>query len=120
MGNDDIIKLENSSESFIPIQQTYSNKVTITTLESPNIDGVYNVVNKETLLQNISFNYNRTESNLDYYSVENLKNSNLTTSIPELFESLKNDTNVNELWKWFVIFAMVFLILEMVILKYFK
>ena len=120
LGNDDIIKLENSSESFIPIQQTYSNKVTITTLENPNTDGVYNVVNKETVLQNISFNYNRTESNLDYYSVENLKNSNLTTSIPELFDSLKNDTNVNELWKWFVIFAMVFLILEMVILKYFK
>jgi hypothetical protein len=38
-------------------------------------------------------------------------------SIKASLESLKSGVNVNELWKWFVIFALIFLALEMLILK---
>lgn len=115
-----ILKIENSTESFIPLQQTFSNKVNITTTENPLKSGIYTIVSDTETLQNISFNYNRMESDLTYYSNEELSNFKINNSIPQFFETIKNDTNINELWKWFVIFALVFIVLEMVILKYFK
>ena len=118
--NDAILKLENSESRFIPLQQTYSNKVNITTLDNPSNAGIYSIVYDNEIVEYISYNYNRLESNLEYYSNEELSNFKVNNSVPQFFETIKNDTNINELWKWFVIFALVFLVLEMVILKYFK
>ena len=118
--NDAILKLENSDESFIPLQQTYSNKVNITTLDNPSKAGIYSIVYDDEIVEYISYNYNRLESDLEYYNNEELSNFKVNSSVPQFFETIKNDTNINELWKWFVIFALVFLVLEMVILKYFK
>ncbi|MBT8259765.1 MAG: BatA domain-containing protein [Bacteroidia bacterium] len=118
--SDAILKINNATGSFIPLQKTYSNKVTITTTEQPAKAGTYSIQYNDQSLKNISFNYTRKESVLEYYSTEELKDFNLSTSIPTLFNTIKNDTNVNELWKWFVIFAMVFLVLELLILKYYK
>jgi hypothetical protein len=42
------------------------------------------------------------------------------SSIATAFDEIKSATDVNELWKWFVIFALAFLIIEMLILKFFK
>jgi len=118
--NDAILKLENSESRFIPLQQTYSNKVNITTLDNPSNAGIYSIVYDNEIVEYISYNYNRLESNLEYYSNEELSNFKVNNSVPQFFETIKNDSNINELWKWFVIFALVFLVLEMVILKYFK
>ena len=47
-------------------------------------------------------------------------NIDVNSSIATTIDDIKSVTNVNELWKWFVIFALAFLIIEMLILKYFK
>jgi hypothetical protein len=44
----------------------------------------------------------------------------LNNSVASALKDIKSATNVNELWKWFVIFALVFLIIEMLILKFLK
>ena len=81
---------------------------------------IYNVKNKEALLKNLSFNYNRNESNLNYFDLSTIKNASIENVVGSTLQDIKSTTNVNELWKWFVIFALAFLIIEMLILKFFK
>ena len=117
---DTVLTLVNNEESIIPEQQYYNNKVVIKTNDLPENAGVYEVKNKNEILEYVSFNYNRNESDLTYQNLENIEGITVSNSVKEAFNTIKNDTKVDELWKWFVILALVFLIIEMLILKYFK
>jgi hypothetical protein len=104
----------------IPLQKTYSRTVVLETEDFPNIAGILNVMNTDNVLQNLSFNFNRAESNLSYYDLGLLKNASVDSSLAVTINTIKSTTNINALWKWFVIFALVFLIIEMLLLKYLK
>jgi len=117
---DDILTLVNGENSVIPLQQTYNNKVELITNTYPDVAGVVSVQNKATFLKNLSFNFDRTESNLNYFDAQQIANTTIDNSLATAISDIKSATNVNELWKWFVIFAVVFLIIEMLILKFLK
>ena len=117
---DEILKLKSNRIEIIPQQHTFSNKVTINTTETPNVAGIYSINNKEKAIKRISYNYDRIESNLNYINLSNIENVTVSNSIPQVFNTIKSNTNINELWKWFTIFALVLLVIEMLILKYFK
>ena len=117
---DEILSLSFGEENIIPQQQYFNNKVSIITNEIPTIAGTYNVNNKTELIENVSYNYNRKESSLQYQDLSSINHINQSDSVAKLFDTLKSDSKINELWKWFVIFALVFLAIEMLILKYFK
>ena len=116
---DQVVILENNSASIIPQQQTFKNKVTIETLENPEIAGIYKVKSNGQEIERISFNYNRDESRLNYLTL-NQNNEVVSNSIADVLTNIKSSTKVNELWKWFVIFALIMLIIEMLILKFYK
>ena len=118
---DNILTLISQTGSIIPQQQYFNNKISITTTDIPDISGIYTINNRDEGLMHVSYNYNRIESGLMYESLD-IKNDNVTVSnsITNVFDILKSDGKVNELWKWFVIFALLFLMIEMLILKYFK
>jgi hypothetical protein len=120
MQQDDILTLVNADNSSIPLQQTFTNKVALTLSDYPKTSGIIAVQNKETFLKNLSFNYNRNESNLNYFDLSNIETAKVSESISSTINDIKSATNVNELWKWFVIFALAFLIIEMLILKFLK
>ncbi|MFC7444125.1 hypothetical protein C7H62_2533 [Mesoflavibacter sp. HG96] len=120
LNKDAVLKIENNNQSFIPQQRYFNNKVSITTTDLPEIAGNYQVKNNTEILDLVSYNYDRNESNLTYLNLKNNSNSNISNTIEQAFNTIKNETKVNELWKWFVILALVFLIIEMLILKYFK
>lgn len=117
---DKILSLKDSTVSLIPLQQTKANQVLITTLDQPTNAGTFGIWNDETLLENVSFNYNRSESNLQYLSPKNWEGAENYKSISELFESVSEANSINSFWKWFAIFALLFLIIEMLILKFYK
>jgi hypothetical protein len=117
---DAVLTLANTNQSIIPKQQYFNNKVIITTSEIPSIASIYTVKDKNESIKNVSYNYNRNESNLVYRNLSTSKNITVGNSINEIFDTIKSDTKVNALWKWFVIFALALLIIEMLILKYFK
>ena len=120
IGQDDILTLDSDDASVIPLQKTYSKSVVLETEDFPNAAGILNVKNKDNVLQNLSFNYGRAESNLSYYDLNALTDTNVESSLATTINAIKSNTNVNALWKWFVIFALVFLIIEMLLLKYLK
>ena len=110
----------NSDNSVIPLQRTFTNKVELTTNEFPDTDGWIDVKNKDKALKTLSFNFDRKESNLNYLDPSIIKNVGINNSIASAIDDIKSTTKVNELWKWFVIFALAFLLIEMLLLKFLK
>src|SRR5690606_34941424 len=116
---DHILTLENTQESFIPLQMNYQNYITITTGEYPKTQGVYWVKNKTENVVALSFNYPRKESSPIYLSTSDFTEHHAKNA-DQVFKEIKSENNIDELWKWFAIFALVFLCLELLILKFFK
>ncbi|WP_298420339.1 BatA and WFA domain-containing protein [uncultured Kordia sp.] len=120
LSQDAVLTIAKESEKFIPLQQTANNKVRLTTDEFPTVAGIYNIKNQNTVLQQISYNFDRKESSLQYHNIANLYPENTHTTVAQFFEDLKNEQSVASLWKWFVIFALLFLCIEILILKFVK
>ena len=117
---DAILTLVNETSNLIPEQRYFNNKVAIKTSETPSLASIYAIKNKNEVIKHVSYNYNRNESNLHYKDLSHINNVNISNSIANVFDTIKSDTKINALWKWFVIFALALLIIEMLILKYFK
>jgi hypothetical protein len=117
---DHILSLKNETVDFIPLQRNSSNSVLISTTDQPETAGIYGVYNKETKLKNVSYNYSRSESNLIYMNAANWTGTTNYNSLNAVFEKLAADSNVRDFWKWFVIFALFFLAIEMFLLKLLK
>ncbi|WP_138434083.1 BatA domain-containing protein [Winogradskyella algicola] len=120
LGQDDILTLGNAENSIIPLQKTYSKTVVLETQEYPENAGIYEVKNKSEVIQNLSFNFNREESNLNYLDIKTIANTSVNDSLATTINDIKSSSTINALWKWFVIFALVFLIIEILLLKYLK
>jgi hypothetical protein len=68
----------------------------------------------------VSYNYNRNESSLQYADPINWQGVEVFNSISDLFNSIAEDNTVNNFWKLFAILALLFLIFEMLLLKFYK
>ena len=117
---DQIIEIKDSTIAFIPLQQTKANKVIVTTTDQPAKAGTFSIMNDADFISTISYNYNRNESDLQYLNAENWEGVSNTDSIAELLDTISEANNINSFWKWFLIFAILFLLLEMLVLKFFK
>ena len=117
LGKDEFLQLVNSEQKVIPKQTKLGNKIQINTQYQPEIAGHYGLKQKDSTLLDLSFNYNRKESNLQ---VLDLGNQNLVkfSTIQEAFNSYTEARKILELWKWMLIFALGFFILELLILRF--
>ena len=105
---------------IIPLQQSQGSKVTITTSRELERAGIYDVLKEQNTLQQVSYNYTRDESVLRYKTLEKTGDNKYASSVSDLFDAFKTENNIQSLWKWFVIFALFFLLLEILILKFYK
>jgi hypothetical protein len=121
---DEILTLKGLKNSFIPLQQNFQNKITLTTSEELETAGFYQVLKKNDTLRTLSFNTSKEESNLAFLNTETLaknnKNISVSSSIKKLFKEINEKNEVHWLWKWFLALAIVSLLLEILILKFFK
>ncbi|NER16499.1 BatA domain-containing protein [Spongiivirga citrea] len=119
IAQDQIIALSNENINLIPLQRVYTNRVEINTTDKPDLSGRYQLTNNNITLQEVSYNYDRKESKLQYHVLD--KNAfSISNSVSETLQEIQNKYEVNALWKWFAIFAALCLLLEMIILKYYK
>lgn len=123
LGKDEILKVRNSKEidasEFVPFQQIKNNNVLLTFDNSPEEAGNYGVFQNNELLQNISFNYPRTESNLNA-AIADLSTYETANSVESIIETLQTNRTDNEIWKWFALLTLLFLITELFIQKFVK
>ena len=114
---DDIIKIANEKNEFIPQQRVLPKKVQINFIENPKEAGIYRIMHNDNTIRHISFNDNRKESELLYSQIP-VENNN--SSLSDFFlESQKNNA-INEFWKWFAILALAFVLIETLLQRFLK
>ena len=117
---DEILKISYSLNTFIPLQQTKKNQVNIATENNPSNAGNYSITKDDIVIDKVSYNFDRQESILTYSNPNNWDNTNLYNNVGDLFDNIALDNKINSFWKWFVILALLFLLIELVILKFYK
>ena len=121
---DKVLRIANKENSFIPLQQKFQNKVRIITKEQPEKTGIYTVLKNLDTIQKIAYNNPKKESLLHFMDLNELKkvnkNISISTSIPNVFQEINKKNEVHWLWKWFLTLAIVSLLLEILILKFYK
>ncbi len=118
--NNEVISIKNPSEEFIPSQQIMSDKIKISCADNPTLAGNFEVIQSKKNIGNISFNFDRNESNLTLPSDETLADLNVISNIESFFETIQINRTDSPVWKWFLIFALLFLLLELFIQKFVK
>ena len=124
LSKDEIVNVkghsERSEETFIPVQQVLNNKVKLSFNDHPQLAGNFGVFKQDELLRNISFNYNRSESDISADNSSLLSDYNVVESVESVFDTLQTGRTNNEIWKWFVILTLLFLVTELLIQKFVK
>ena len=121
---DAILTIANDERSFIPKQQVGNTSVKITTDELPLTSGIYAVKSKENTVRNIAFNYDRKESTPVYAdindAIKTISNTNYYNAASEAFAVTNAEYRTTNLWKFFLIGGLLFLVVELLLLKFFK
>ena len=114
---DDVIKISNEKNDFIPQQRVLPKKVKVNFIENPKEAGIYKIMHNENILRHISFNNNRKESELLYSQIPDEKNNN---SLSNFFMESQKNNSINEFWKWFAILALAFVLIETLLQRFLK
>lgn len=119
---DAVLNLVNKDESLIPTQEIHSDYVTIFTDEQPQKTGFYKVMDKDHEIQTLAFNTPKTESVLSYWEDnqlnENQENIHISHDIKDVLSNLADLQNIHSYFKWFLALALLFLLLEIALIKY--
>ena len=124
-----IYKIGGSSIEFIPEQRNYGSAVLLKTNNQIQRSGHYYVFqDAQKVNSKLSFNYDRKESNMDFYSFNEL-NENFNSDYINVIEGAKSQQfleNFNSnrigtaLWKLFLILSLIFLAAETAVLRLWK
>ncbi|MCK0131140.1 BatA domain-containing protein [Flavobacteriaceae bacterium F08102] len=118
---DQVIHLVNEQEDFIPLQQIFKQKVNITTENDPKQSGFINVVANGQQLKTLAYNYSREESNLHFVDASTLFGEGehifYESNVKNSFNTLSEKYETSDLWKLFVGLTLLFLLIEILLLK---
>ncbi|GAA0870939.1 BatA and WFA domain-containing protein [Gangjinia marincola] len=118
---DRVVQLKNAKEQFIPQQQNLGDNVLITTNKLPEQAGNFDVLQDETSLTTLSYNYSRSESNLNYMDLQSLPDFiSVKESVTTFFNERLSENTITGLYKWFLILALIALCIEILLLKFLK
>lgn len=120
LAKDEVITVKNATSDFIPMQQLLDNKVKISFGDLPVEAGNYSVFRKDEKLADAGFNYARNESNPASVNKSVLSDYTTAGSIDTVLSDIKSQRTADELWKWFLIGTLIFLITELLIQKFVK
>lgn len=124
-----IIK-EDKKADIIPEHRLINNQTTLFTQNQITEAGQYLITDNTTTYNGLAFNFNRKESDMQFYSVDDLKKyidendiknasvlNPLETNLPS---ALKESTDGKKLWKLFLVLALLFLLSEILIIRLFR
>ncbi len=128
LGSESVYKLKGIAEEFIPEQRTVGSKVYLGVHNKIREAGYYDLfLNPDETLAEYAFNYDRKESELDYYNEDDLESiagdrmSVIGLSAMASFgEVIEERSQGVVLWRWCLILALLFLLFEVLILRFWK
>jgi len=146
VGNDNFYQLENTTEftessvfeiterntgeRFVPGKNFSGKGVMLDFTGQVKNDGHFMIQNADTVIGAAAYNYDRSESNLTCYSVDELNNQieslqlknasvieNTDQNFAEIFDDLQHG---KQLWKWFIVLALLMVLSEAAIVRFWK
>jgi hypothetical protein len=124
------IKKYENEYTFIPEQQIINNGLMLDMHEGIETDGFYELIWDEKPEYVFAFNYDRAESQLDFYTEEELREQIESEELNRIqvlsaghtgyLEMLNTVENESQLWKLFIIFALLMLLAETLVLRFWK
>lgn len=122
--DDEPYKIKGNEMEFIPLQSKTGALTKIITREFPLKSGIYNLKLKDKVIKRLAYNYDRSESELNFDElkpvIDYFENMHLYHSLKNALKSVNDRNNNKNLWQLFIIFALVFLILEILLQKFLK
>ena len=115
-----MVSVQKDGYSFIPMQQILNTKCKLSFGDYPEEAGNFDVIKANNSLKKSSFNYPRTEGDLTQVSTANFENFNKVNNISTVLNVIASERTSNEIWKWFIIATLLFLITELLIQKFVK
>lgn len=124
-------KIENveGGKSIIPSYRHENQQTVLSTNQQLTEAGNYLLYRNDEKLSTLSFNYNRKESEMQFYNkapLDSLLKTNqiedivIIDSKPDLATEIKHFRHGKQLWKSFVFLALIFLIFEIILLRFLK
>ena len=120
----------NSDFDMIPEQRIINSKITLFTQNQVSEAGHYTVNQADKVVLGLGFNYDRKESDMRFFAEDELKVWSdslglknftvLKSDESSIIQSLKETNNGNKLWKLFLILALLFLLGEILIIRFFR
>jgi hypothetical protein len=131
-GSDNVYKVKKTGSEIeiIPGQRKTVGRTSLLMHDQIRTDGNYGIWMGKTEVTDVSFNYDRAESNLSYYTAteiksiidkHNLKNVHLIDSKVKPISQIVTELNQGiKLWKTFILLALLFLAAEVLLLRFWK
>jgi hypothetical protein len=123
------LSLSNGQSTLIPQQQIRNNQYILALPHTEARSGIYNLSQNKKVLDKLAFNYSKTESFLDNYSVTDLKSElSIYTNI-QIADAIKDANSGAEiysqqsgyaLWKYLIWLTLAALLLEILFLRFIK
>lgn len=117
-----------TGDKFIPSKNISSSGTQLEFTEQIVKDGHYLVLNEDTTIASLAFNYDRKESDLRYFENNELQDKIETTQLKnaqvvqnadrnfsEIFDEIQNG---KQLWKWMILLALLFILTEVAIIRF--
>jgi len=131
LSKNDIFKLTYQDFELIPSQRVVNNQLLINIPQNNIEAGNYQVAknNSASYFASIAFNYDKTESVLEYYNQEELENTIGQYPNVQIFNAAEMDNFVKEfntrniakpLWRYALMLALFFLLIEVLLIRFWK
>ncbi len=114
-----VLEVRGQEEKFIPVQQLQGGKAKLNFADNPAQAGNFEVYKDGKSIAGISFNYDRSES-FPQPDVSVLSGFETAESAGAVFDGLASARTGTDIWKWFVILALLFAVCEILIQKFVK
>jgi hypothetical protein len=121
-----ILKLVKGNQSIIPDVRQQEGSTILYVSDQLQQTGLYNLQKQDSTLAIMAFNDNRSESDLSYFSRDDLKKSlpdggNILMGNKGSLKDAVSQTNLGmQLWKLCIILALIFLAAEILLIRFFK
>lgn len=119
-----------NGDRFVPGKNITGNGVMLEFNGLIQNDGHFLVQNEDSVFAAVAFNYDRKESDLNYFQVDELnakietlqmKNTqvveNAEGNFAEVFDEIQNG---KQLWKWFILMALLMILTEVALIRFWK
>jgi len=121
LSQDEVVVMEQNEWSYIPRQQVIGENIDLFLSDYQFNAGHYTIkTTNNDILKTVAFNIDRAESQLSYFEEEDLSNALVYDNFSGFKTYFDSAYQIKSIWKWFIALALMFMIIELFLLRLIK